>query len=68
MSLLEKDMPTHSRILARKVPRTEEPGGLQFMGLQCWAQLSTHALCSTWDLSSLARDRILIFCIGSMES
>ena len=32
--LLEKEMATHSSILAWKVPRTEEPGGLQSMGLQ----------------------------------
>ena len=25
---LEKEMATHSSILARKIPRTEEPGGL----------------------------------------
>ena len=25
---LEKEMATHSRILARRIPRTEEPGGL----------------------------------------
>ena len=31
---LEKEMATHSSILAWKVPRTEEPGGLQFMWLQ----------------------------------
>ena len=31
---LEKEMATHSSILAWKIPRTEEPGGLQFMGLQ----------------------------------
>ena len=31
---LERDMTTHSSILARKVPRTEEPGGLQTMGSQ----------------------------------
>ena len=29
---LEKGMTTHSSILAWKIPRTEEPGGLQFMG------------------------------------
>ena len=28
---LEKEMATHSRILARRTPRTEEPGGLQSM-------------------------------------
>ena len=30
---LEKEMATHSRILAWEIPRTEEPGGLQSMGL-----------------------------------
>ena len=29
---LEKKMATHSSILAWKIPRTEEPGQLQFMG------------------------------------
>ena len=31
---LEKEMVTHSRILAGKIPWTEEPGGLQCMGSQ----------------------------------
>ena len=31
---LEEDMETHSSILAGKIPWTEEPGGLQFMGSQ----------------------------------
>ena len=31
---LEKDMATHSSILAWEIPWTEEPGGLQFMGSQ----------------------------------
>ena len=31
---LEKGMATHSRILAWKTHRTEEPGGLQSMGSQ----------------------------------
>ena len=31
---LEKEMATHSNILAWKIPWTEEPGRLQFMGLQ----------------------------------
>ena len=30
---LEKEMATHSRILARGIPWTEEPGGLQSMEL-----------------------------------
>ena len=32
--LLEKEMVTHSSILAWKIPRTEEPGRLQAMGSQ----------------------------------
>ena len=31
---LEKEMATHSSILAWKIPWTEEPGRLQSMGLQ----------------------------------
>ena len=31
---LEKAMATHSRILAWRIPWTEEPGGLPSMGLQ----------------------------------
>ena len=31
---LEKDMATHSSILAWRIPRTEEPGRLQSMGSQ----------------------------------
>ena len=31
---LEKGMATHSSILARRTPWTEEPDGLQSMGLQ----------------------------------
>ena len=32
--ILEKEMATHSSILAWKIPWTEEPGRLQCMGLQ----------------------------------
>ena len=31
---LEEEVATHSSVLARIIPWTEEPGGLQFMGLQ----------------------------------
>jgi len=31
---LEKEMATHSRILAWRIPWTEKPGGLQSMGSQ----------------------------------
>ena len=44
--MLEQGMATHSTILAWEIPWTEEPGGLQFMGLQrVGHNLSTeHAL------------------------
>ena len=32
--LLEEEMATYSNILAWEIPWTEEPGGLQSMGLQ----------------------------------
>ena len=31
---LEEEMAIHSSMLAWEIPRTEEPGGLQSMGLQ----------------------------------
>ena len=31
---LEEEMATNSSILARRIPWTEEPGGIQSMGLQ----------------------------------
>ena len=48
---LEKEMATHFSILAWRIPWTEEPGGLQFMGSErvghYWVeiQLPTAALC-----------------------
>ena len=40
---LEKETTTNSSILVRKIPWTEEPGGLQTMGLQeCRTQLSDY--------------------------
>ena len=37
---LEKGMATHSSILAWRIPWTEEPGGLQSVGLQGQTRLS----------------------------
>ena len=37
---LEAEVATHSSILARRIPWTEEPGGVQSMGLQSWTQLT----------------------------
>ena len=42
---MEEKMSTHSNILAWKIPWTEEPGGLQSMGVtKNWMRLSTHTL------------------------
>ena len=44
---LEEEMTTHSSILAWRIPRTEEPGGLQSIGLQRvghdWSNLAQHS-------------------------
>ena len=38
---LQKEMATHSSILAWEIPSTEEPGGLQSVGSQkSWTRLS----------------------------
>ena len=44
---LEEEMATHSSVLAWRILWTEEPGGLQSMGLQSWTQLSKHVLSSS---------------------
>ena len=31
---LEEETATHSSVLAQRIPQTEEPGGLQFIGSQ----------------------------------
>ena len=36
---LEKEMATHSSILAWRIPGTEAPGGLQSTGWQSWTRL-----------------------------
>ena len=41
---LEEEMATHSSLLAWRTPGTEEPGGLQSMGLQSRTQLSYRVL------------------------
>ena len=50
---LEKGMATHSSILAWRIPWTEEPGGLQSMGLQGVGHYGAtkHACTLSWDLS-----------------
>ena len=43
---LEEEMATRSSILAWRIPRTEEPGGLQSIGLQSQRQMSDLACTS----------------------
>ena len=40
---LEKEMATHSSILAWEIPGTEEPGGLQSMGPTCHRGVSRYS-------------------------
>ena len=42
--LLEEGMATHSSVLAWEIPRTEEPGRLQSMGLDTTELLSMHIM------------------------
>ena len=52
----EKEMATHSSILAWEIPWAEEPGGLQSMGLHelgMTRQLNTHS-------THYAKDRLLM--------
>ena len=51
---LKESVATHSSILAWKIPQTEEPGGLQFMG----SQLGAHAPHCTEFLSDAPRSEI----------
>ena len=57
--LLEKEMATHSSILAWKIPWTEELGRLQSLGSQSWTRLSNF----TFFLSLLFLYQIYVFYI-----
>ena len=46
---LAKEMATHSRILAWKIPWIEDPGRLQSMGSQSWTwHTHTHVRLEAW--------------------
>ena len=54
--LLEKEMATHSSVLAWRIPWTEEPGRLQYMDfkeLDTTERLHIHFQCSTGNKSYL---------------
>ena len=46
-----RETATHCSILAWKISWTEEPGGLQCMGLQSWTQPSTHTDMYSYSIS-----------------
>ena len=58
---LEKEMTTHFSILAWRIPRMEEPGGLQFMGSQSWTRLSDFSFKNF--LSFLSRTIVMQICL-----
>ena len=64
---LEKEMATHSSVLAWRIPGTEEPGGLQSMGSHRvghdWSNAAAAAAISSSSGSSWSRDRTHVSCI-----
>ena len=50
---LEKDMATHSSILAWEIPQMEEPGEVPSTGSQSVMTEGTEHMLSTWCLSAL---------------
>ena len=64
MLRLEKEMATHSSVLAWRIPGTEEPGRLPSMGSQSWTRLkglsnsSTHGYTPGSTLSSSADQEV----------
>ena len=66
---LEKEMATHPSIFAWRIPWTEEPGGLQSMGLQ---ELDTTEHIAQWDfifivLAGLQKGIVYIYCFRLCE-
>ena len=54
---LEKEMATHSSILAGEIPWTEEPGGLQYIG----SQRVGHDLATKQQQQSLDKHNNIVF-------
>ena len=69
--LLEKEMATHSSVLAWKIPWTEEPGRLQSTGSQSWTQLSDFSsLCIylIYFICAAVDGHLLIFSLGLLQT
>ena len=58
---LEKEMATHSSILAWRIPWTEKPGGLQSMGSQRVGHdcFESEGELSKWNFTSYKRSRVV---------
>ena len=60
---LKEEMATHSNILAREIPRTEEPGGLQSMR----SQGVGHDLVTKPPAPVLSDIELLFMCLLSID-
>ena len=62
---LEKEMATHSSVLAWRIPGTREPGGLPSMGSQSRTQLKRLSRSSSSSNQSLTEetDLLIILCL-----
>ena len=61
---MDEGMATHSSVLAGRIPRTEEPGGLQFMAPQSLTRLkrlSTQAGRGSVEVTSLLQPRLSVW-------
>ena len=69
---LEEEMSTHSSILAWKIPWTEEPGGLQSMGLQRvghdWATEQRFGTDDSWEILEEDKQGQVRGFLGCIES
>ena len=58
--VLEKEMATHSSVLARRIPGTGEPGGLPSMG----SHRVGHELCDLAAAAAVRSCSMSLFCIS----
>ena len=58
---LEEEMATHSSILAWKIPWTEEPGGLQSMGVA--KRVGRDLALSSNQTTNMEFIRIILYCL-----
>ena len=59
---LEEGMAPHSSVLAWRIPRTEEPGGLQSMGSQSRTRLGAQAQRVSYSRCCAAESSTALYC------